>query len=190
MVKTLDAAVPCAPDSGHNLIRDVADGDMAAIQDIYAHHVLEGLASFEEEPPDEAEMTRRRDALLADGYPYRVAVLDGLVKGYAYASDFRPRPAYRHTVENSVYVDVGTQRQGVGRRLLKNLIERCTELGYRQMIAVIGDSANEASISLHADLGFEKAGRLSSTGFKFGRWVDTVIMQRPLGDGDATLPPE
>ena len=97
MEKTPEAR-PAAPDAGDILIRDVADGDMAAIQDIYAHHVLEGLASFEEEPPDEAEMTRRRDALLADGYPYRVAVLDGRVKGYAYASSFRPRPAYRHTV--------------------------------------------------------------------------------------------
>ena len=183
-------ATPAAPDADNILIRDVADSDMAAIQDIYAHHVLEGLASFEEEPPDEAEMTHRRDALVADGYPYRVAVLDGRVKGYSYVSRFRPRPAYRHTVENSVYVDVGTQRQGIGRSLLEDLIERCTELGYRQMIAVIGDSGNEASISLHADMGFEKAGLLSSTGFKFGRWVDTVIMQRPLDDGDGTLPPE
>ena len=141
MEKTPEAR-PAAPDAGDILIRDVADGDMAAIQDIYAHHVLEGLASFEEEPPDEAELTRRRDALLADGYPYRVAVLDGRVKGYAYASSFRPRPAYRHTVENSVYVDVGTQRKGIGRRLLEDLIERCTALLYRQMTAVIGASAN------------------------------------------------
>lgn len=189
-MKMTPEATPCAPEAGDILIRDVADGDMAAIQDIYAHHVLEGLASFEEEPPDEAEMTHRRDALLAESYPYRVAVLDGRVKGYAYVSSFRPRPAYRHTVENSVYVDIGTQRRGIGRCLLKDLIERCTELGYRQMIAVIGDSGNEASISLHADLGFEKAGLLASTGLKFGRWVDTVIMQRPLGDGDGTLPPE
>lgn len=111
-MKMTPEATPCAPEAGDILIRDVADGDMAAIQDIYAHHVLEGLASFEEEPPDEAEMTHRRDALLAESYPYRVAVLDGRVKGYAYVSSFRPRPAYRHTVENSVYVDIGTQRRG------------------------------------------------------------------------------
>ena len=172
------------------LIRDVTDADMAAIQDIYTHHVLEGLASFEETPPDVAEMTRRRDAILELGYPYRVCEVDGVVKGYSYASSYRPRPAYRHTVENSVYVDVNTIRLGVGRGLLEDLIERCTEMGFRQMVAVIGDSANDPSIGLHEALGFKKTGVNTSIGFKFGRWVDSVTMQRPLGPGDSTLPEE
>ncbi|MAF96749.1 MAG: GNAT family N-acetyltransferase [Rhodospirillaceae bacterium] len=174
--------------AGDIVIRDVADGDMEAVREIYSHHVLEGLASFEEVPPDVAEMTRRRDALLEQGYPYRVAVQDGRVKGYAYASSYRPRPAYRHTVENSVYVDVNTHRQGIGRKLLEDLIEKCTAMEYRRMVAIIGDSANQPSIELHAEQGFEVAGTLPSVGFKFGRWVDSVIMQRPLGDGDETLP--
>ncbi len=174
--------------AGDIVIRDVADEDMEAVREIYSHHVLEGLASFEEITPDVAEMTRRRDALLEQGYPYRVAVQDGRVKGFAYASSYRPRPAYRHTVENSVYVDVNTHRQGIGRKLLEDLIEKCTAMGYRQMVAVIGDSDNNPSIGLHAEQGFEVAGTLPSVGFKFGRWVDTVIMQRSLGDGDETLP--
>ncbi len=173
---------------GDIVIRDVADDDMEAVREIYSHHVLEGLASFEEVPPDVAEMTRRRDVLLEQGYPYRVAVRDGRVKGYAYASSYRPRPAYRHTVENSVYVDVNTHRQGIGRKLLEDLIEKCTAMGYRQMVAIIGDSDNHPSISLHAQQGFEVTGTQPSVGFKFGRWVDSVIMQRPLGDGNETLP--
>ncbi len=174
--------------NGETLIRDVDDADMAAIRDIYAHHVLEGLASFEESPPDVAEITRRRDALLAAGYPYRVAETGGAVRGYAYASFYRHRPAYQYTVENSVYVDAGAQRQGIGRKLLEDLIERCTERGYRQMVAIIGDSANQSSIGLHVKLGFEKTGVLHSVGFKFGSWVDSVIMQLKLGAGDDTLP--
>ncbi len=170
------------------LIRDVADADIPAIQEIYARHVLEGLASFEETPPDAAETTRRRDALKDAGYPYRVAEVVGVVKGYAYAGPYRARPAYCHTVENSVYVDTGAQRLGIGHKLLEDLIGRCTELGYRQMIAIIGDSDNQASIGLHARLGFEKTGVQPSVGFKFGRWVDSLIMQRPLGEGDDTLP--
>lgn len=174
------------------LIRDAADTDMVSIQDIYAHHVLEGLASFEETPPDLAEITRRWNDILDAGYPYIVAETTGenggKILGYAYASAYRPRPAYLHTVENSVYVAIGIHRQGIGRRLLEVLIERCTELGYRQMIAIIGDSGNDPSIGLHARLGFEKIGILPSVGFKFGRWVDQVIMQRPLGDGDEALP--
>ncbi len=170
------------------LIRDVADADLPAIQEIYAHHVLEGLASFDETPPDVAEITRRRDALKDAGHPYRVAEVGGVVKGYAYAGPYRPRPAYLHTVENSVYVDTGVLRLGIGHMLLEDLIGRCTELGYRQMIAIIGDSDNQASIGLHARLGFEKIGVLPSVGFKFGRWVDQVNMQRPLGKGDQSLP--
>lgn len=180
------AATPA--DDDQILIRDVADADMPAVQTIYAHHVLHGLASFEVEPPDVAEMIRRRDVIRAGGYPYRVAVLDGAVAGYSYAAQFRPRPAYLHTVENSVYVDDGVHRRGVGRRLLADLIDKCTALGYRQMIAVIGDSGNGPSIGLHAALGFRHAGLMKSSGFKFGRWVDTVVMQLPLGDGDGTLP--
>lgn len=174
--------------SGDIEIRDVADGDLEAIREIYSHHVLEGLASFENVPPDLAEMTRRRDAVVAEGYPYRVAVQDGKVKGYAYASSYRSRPGYRYTVENSVYVDVETHRQGIGRILLEDLIELCTAKGYRLMIAVIGDSDNNSSIGLHENLGFEKSGTIKSVGFKFGRWVDSVIMQLPLGKGDKTLP--
>jgi phosphinothricin acetyltransferase len=170
------------------LIRDATDADMAAVQEIYALQVLEGLASFEETPPDEAELTRRRDDLVAGGYPYRVAEYGRIVRGYAYAGPFRPRPAYLHTVENSVYVSDDTHRQGIGRRLLEDLIDRCTERGYRQMVAIIGDSSNQASIGLHAGLGFEKIGVQPSVGFKFGRWVDSVIMQRALGRGDSTLP--
>ncbi|MBT7943306.1 MAG: N-acetyltransferase [Alphaproteobacteria bacterium] len=175
-------------DAPEILIRDATEGDMAALQDIYAHHVLEGLASFEEIPPDNAEMTRRWNALLGAGYPYRVAVVGGVIQGYSYAGPFRPRPAYRHTVENSVYVSLGSHRQGVGRRLLEDLIAQCSALGYRQMVAIIGDSANHASIGLHASLGFEKTGVQPSVGLKFGRWVDSVIMQRALGEGDTSLP--
>jgi len=170
------------------LVRDAADGDMAAVQAIYAAHVSGGLASFEETPPDVAEMARRRAAVLELGLPYRVAEWDGAVKGFAYAGPYRNRPAYRYSLENSVYVAADALGRGLGRRLLGDLIERCTALGYRQMVAVIGDSANEASITLHARLGFETAGVQKSIGFKFGRWVDSVIMQRPLGEGDRTLP--
>lgn len=174
------------------LIREVTDRDMETIRDIYAHHVLEGLASFEETPPDVAEMTRRRDAILDAGYPYLVAETTGMtgatLGGFAYVAAYRSRPAYRHTVENSVYVAKDAQRQGIGRRLLEDLIERCTDLGFRQMIAIIGDSGNRQSIGLHARLGFEMTAVLPSVGYKFGRWVDQVIMRRPLGDGDKTPP--
>ena len=180
--------MPADAETGTILIRAVADGDMEAIQDIYAHHVLEGLASFEETPPDVAELTRRRDAHLTAGYPYLVAEVEGRVLGYAYVAAYRPRPAYLHSVENSVYVAKGTQRQGVGGRLLERLIERCAEKGYRQMIAIIGDSDNESSIGLHSRMGFEMIGVLPCVGFKFGRWVDQVIMQLPLGRGGDTLP--
>lgn len=169
-------------------IRDCTEDDLGAVQAIYDHHVRTGLASFEETAPDAEEMARRRAAVLGHGLPYIVGLVDGAVGGFAYALPYRARPAYGHTVENSVYVDPGAMRHGLGRRLLEELVERCTALGYRQMVAVIGDSANTASIELHAGLGFEPAGHLRSIGFKLGRWVDTVIMQRPLGAGDATLP--
>jgi L-amino acid N-acyltransferase YncA len=133
-------------------------------------------------------MTRRWRAVVEGGYPYLVAEQGGEVVGYAYASAHRTRPAYRNTVENSVYIRVGCERRGIGRVLMRALLEQCERSGFRQMIAVIGDSANEASIGLHRDLGFRPAGTLQSAGFKFGRWVDVVLMQRALGPGDDTLP--
>ncbi len=170
------------------LVRPSAAGDLPAITGIYAHHVRHGLASFEETPPDVAEMTRRRAAVLAAGYPYLVAELDGRVAGYAHAAPYRARPAYRHSVENTVYVAPDGIGRGVGRALLAALIEACSAQGYCQMVAVVGDTGNDASIGLHEALGFERVGRLRSIGFKFGRWVDSVILQRALGDGDETPP--
>jgi phosphinothricin acetyltransferase len=169
-------------------LRSAEDRDVARITEIYAHHVLTGFASFEVVPPDAAEIARRRGDVLARGLPYLVAEFGGAVVGYAYAAPYRLRPAYRYTVEDSIYVDRGALGRGVGRRLLERLISDCTAGGYRQMIAVIGDSANRASIALHEACGFARAGLLPSVGFKLGRWVDSVLMQRPLGAGDATLP--
>ena len=169
-------------------IRDADDDDMAAVQAIYGHHVLHGTASFEEIAPDVTEMVRRRAAILARRLPYVVAEVDGTVGGFAYAASFRPRSAYRFTVEDTVYVAPDAGRNGLGSRLLQTVIDRCTALGYRQMVAVIGDSGNAPSIRLHSRLGFVRAGVIRSSGFKLGRWVDTVFMQRPLGDGEATLP--
>ena len=170
-------------------IRPAAAADLAAIRAIYAHHVLTGLASFEETPPDLAEVAARHAKVTGRGLPYLVAEdADGVVQGYAYAAPFRDRPAYRYSLEDSVYVAPAAVGRGVGAALLAELIERCAALGYRQMIAVIGDSANAASIGLHRRMGFEPAGRLVSVGFKFGRWVDSVYMRRPLGPGDGTPP--
>ncbi len=174
--------------AGAPAVRDATAADVSAIQAIYAHHVLHGLSSFEETPPDIDEIARRRDAVVSRNAPYLVAELGGAVVGYAYATPVRPRPAYRFTVENTVYVAPDAIGRGVGRALLGALIERCAALGYRQMIAVIGDSANAASIGLHEAMGFRRAAHLASVGFKFGRWVDSVMLQRPLGDGDATRP--
>lgn len=170
------------------LVRDAAEADMPALQAIYAHHVLHGLASFEIEPPDVAEMTRRWRDVTGRGMPYRVATVDGKILGYAYVAPYRARPAYRYALEDSVYVAAGTARRGIGRRLLGDLIEKSAKLGYRQMIAVIGDSANHASIGLHERLGFARIGTLPAVGFKFGRWVDSVLMQRALGEGAETFP--
>ncbi len=169
-------------------IRACEEADVAAIAAIYRHHVLHGAASFEIEPPDAAEMARRRRAIIDGGYPYLVAEQDGRVAGYAYASAYRPRPAYRNTVENSVYVEPGRERQGIGRALLAALLEECERRGFRQVVAVIGDSGHEASIGLHRALGFRMVGTLQSAGFKFGRWIDIVLMQRALGPGDETPP--
>ena len=169
-------------------IRDSRPDDIPAIAAIYGHWVTHGLASFELDPPGAAEIGRRRDAVLAGGYPHLVAERDGTVLGYAYASAYRPRPAYRFAVENSVYVAPGAGRSGTGQALLEALIDRCTSRGFRLMVAVIGDSANAASIGLHARAGFAHAGLLPAVGWKHGRWVDSVLMTRPLGAGAATPP--
>lgn len=169
-------------------IRDAVEADMADVQAIYAHHVIHGLGSFEEVPPDTGEMIARRRAVIDRGLPYLVAEEQGKVLGYAYAAPFRPRPAYRYALENSVYVAPAAIRRGVGRQLLQELIERCSALDYRQMIAVIGHAGNRESIGLHAAVGFRQVAHLPSVGFKLGRWVDLIIMQRALGPGD-DLPP-
>ncbi len=170
------------------VIRDARPEDCAAVQRIYAHHVENGTASFEEAAPDVDEILGRRNGVLAFGAPYIVAQWNGEVQGFAYASKFRPRSAYRHTVEDSIYVAPTATGRGIGAQLLGALIERCTQLGFRQMVAVIGGSDNAASINLHKRLGFTQAGVLKSTGYKFSTWVDAILMQRPLGEGDTTLP--
>jgi len=169
-------------------IRPTSVADLPSITEIYAHEVLEGTATFELVPPDLAEMTRRFQALVDGGFPYLVAELDGDVAGYAYASSYRPRPAYRFTVENSVYLRPQIHRRGIGRQLLERLIAECEARGFRQMIAVIGDSANAASIGVHAACGFQMIGTHPHVGLKFGRWLDTVMMQRELGAGANTVP--
>lgn len=171
-------------------IRDSVDGDVARIAAIYGHHVLHGLASFEEVPPASEELARRRDAILARGLPYLVGESAGHVVGYAYASPYRSRSAYRFTVEDSIYIDAAEIGRGHGRALLSRLIETCTGLGYRQMVAVIGGSDQWPSIGLHQALGFARIGVLPAVGYKFGRWVDTVLMQRALGPGSTTGPTE
>jgi phosphinothricin acetyltransferase len=170
------------------IIRPSRDADVTSIAAIYAHHVLNGLASFEEVPPPVEEMARRRGDILARELPYLVAERDGKVLGYAYAGPFRTRSAYRFTLEDSIYIDPVEVGRGLGRALLKPLLDRCEELGYRQMVAVIGGRETVPSIKLHAALGFTHVGVLTGIGFKFGRWVDTVLMQRALGSG-AGAPP-
>ena len=171
------------------LIRDSSAADIPAITAIYAHWVTHGLASFEVDPPDPTEMARRRDAVLAAGFPYLVAEAPEGLLGYAYASAYRTRPAYRFSVENSVYVAPGAGRRGIGLALMEEVIAQCTGAGFRQMVAVIGDSGSAASIALHKRAGFTTAGLLKAAGWKHGRWVDSVLMQRPLGAG-AEAPPE
>jgi phosphinothricin acetyltransferase len=169
-------------------IRPAELADLQAITRIYAHAVLHGTASFEFEPPDEAQMTRRYQTLLAGGYPYLVAENEGAIAGYAFAGPYRPRPAYHWSVEDSVYVAPQAQRRGVGCMLLAQLIVAAEARGFRQMIAVIGDSAQTPSIALHEAAGFRSVGILQAVGFKFGRWLDSVLMQRALGHGTATPP--
>ena len=169
-------------------IRPTRVADLASITEIYAREVRQGTATFELVPPDLAEMTRRFQALTDGGFPYLVAELEGVVAGYAYASSYRPRPAYRFTVENSVYLRPSHHRRGIGRQLLERLIAECEARGFRQMIAVIGDSANAGSVGVHTACGFKMIGTHPSVGLKFGRWLDTVMMQRALGEGAGTVP--
>ena len=170
------------------IVRDASEMDMVYVQRIYARHVLHGIASFEEEAPSLEQMLARRRDVLRQGLPFLVAAQQDDIIGYSYAAAYRARSGYRYTIEDSVYLADGLGGRGIGRALLTTLIARC-ELGpWRQMIAVIGDSANEASIRLHARLGFAQVGTLRSVGFKLGRWVDSVLMQRALGPGDAEPP--
>jgi L-amino acid N-acyltransferase YncA len=169
-------------------VRPATPADIPAITRIYAHAVIHGTATFELEPPDATEMTQRMQALLGGGFPYVVAENSGALLGYAYAGPYRTRPAYRFTVEDSIYVDPDAQRRGVGRLLLARLIEESERRGFRQMIAVIGDSAQTPSIEVHRTLGFRMIGNIENVGFKFGRWLDSVLMQRDLGPGATTQP--
>jgi phosphinothricin acetyltransferase len=169
-------------------LRPAGPQDIPAITQIYAHAVRHGTASFELEPPSEAEMMTRQRSLVGGGYPYIVAEIDGCVLGYAYAGPYRMRPAYRWSVEDSVYVTPDACRRGIGRALLQQLVIDAERRGFRQMIAIIGDSNQPASIALHRAVGFHSVGTLTSVGFKHARWLDTVLMQRPLGLGDAAPP--
>ncbi len=169
-------------------IRDATPGDIAAVQAIYEHHVRHGLGTFETAPPGVEEMQRRYAQVTGDGFPYLVAEEPGRILGYAYANHFRTRAAYRHTVEDSIYIAADAMGRGVGTGLLNALVERCTALGLRQMLAVIGDSGNAASIGVHRRCGFEHTGVMKAVGRKFDRWVDVVIMQRALGPGSSTPP--
>lgn len=172
-------------------LRPSTDADLPAITAIYTHAVLHGTGTFELEAPDEAEMARRRADVLGKGLPWLVAAdAEGRVLGYAYANHFRPRRAYRFCLEDSIYLAPEAQGRGVGRLLLAELVARCEALGARQMLAVIGDSANAGSIGVHRALGFTDAGVLRASGWKFGRWLDVVILQRALGRGDETPPAE
>ena len=174
--------------SGDVEIRSSDEGDIAAIAAIYRHHVLHGLASFEEVPPAPEKLASRRREIVALGLPYLVAERSGRVLGYCYAGPYRPRAAYRFTLEDSIYLDAAEVGRGIGRALLESLLDRCAELSYRQMAAVIGGSDTWPSIRLHAALGFTQVGVLPAVGFKFGGWVDIVLMQRALGCGAMTVP--
>jgi phosphinothricin acetyltransferase len=169
-------------------IRKATAADIPAITAIYGDAVRHGTASFELEPPSEAEMRRRQEALLQGGFPYLAAQADGRLLGYAYAGPYRSRPGYRFSVEDSIYLDRQSQGRGIGRRLLTALLAEAEARGFRQMVAVIGDSAHASSIALHRALGFRRVGTLRCIGYKFDRWLDSVLMQRPLGAGDATPP--
>lgn len=170
------------------IVRDATPEDAPALAAIYGHHVLHGFGTFEEVPPSPEEMAARRAAVAEKGLPYLVAEQDGQVLGFAYAGPFRPRAAYRYTVEDSVYIHPDAVGKGVGRTLLTEVLSRCEALGVRQVVAVVGDSGNAASLALHRSLGFEQKGVGQSFGFKHGRWVDIVWMQKALNGGDTALP--
>lgn len=172
--------------SSDAIIRSATDADLATITEIYAHYVRNTTSTFEIDPPDVAEIARRRADIRERRLPHLVAEVEAAVVGYAYAVPYRPRLAYRFTVEDSIYIDAAHTGHGLGRLLLAAVIEACERNGYRQMVAVIGGSDNAASIGLHASFGFVPAGLLRSVGFKFGRWLDSVLMQRVLGNGDET----
>ena len=176
--------------SSNTRIRASVDDDVAAITEIYGHHVRTGSASFELDAPPVQEMMQRRADVLRRQFPYLVAEIDGRVVGYAYASSYRPRPAYRYTLEHSIYVHHEFTGRGIGRTLLGTLIDACERVDARQLIAVIGDSANVASIAMHTACGFTHSGTLHAVGFKFGRWLDIVLMQRALGAGAYAGSPE
>jgi phosphinothricin acetyltransferase len=169
-------------------IRDAVPADLPAITGIYAHHVLHGAGTFEEEPPDEGEMATRLRTVQGEGWPWLVAEADATLVGFAYLAQFRPRSAYRYAAEDSVYVRDDVRGQGVGKALVAELLVRAEAAGFRQVIAVIGDSENVGSIGLHVSLGFRQVGLLKAAGIKFGRWVDVVFMQRPVGAGDRDIP--
>jgi phosphinothricin acetyltransferase len=171
-------------------LRASTDADVAACAGIYREAVRNGTGTFELDEPDDAEMARRCDAILAQGLPWLVAERDGRVLGYAYANQFRPRRAYRFCVEDSIYLDPAARGQGVGRLLLAELLARCAALGIRQVLAVIGDAANAGSIAVHRACGFVDAGKFEAVGWKFDRWLDVVLMQRRLGTGAASAPVE
>src|SRR6516162_3317005 len=181
-----DGRAPTRMDAETLVIRPSRDEDLRPITAIYGYHVLHGVASFEEIPPELVEMAQRRRQIVEQGLPYLVAERRGVVLGYCYASLYRTRSAYRFTLEDSIYVDAAETGRGIGRALLSTLVEQCCELGYRQMVAVIGGSDQWPSIRLHEALGFTRAGLLSAVGFKFGEWIDCVLMQRPLGLGSNT----
>ena len=162
------------------MVRPAAPGDLVAVAAIFAHYVTATVSTFEERPPTPGEWRRRLDDLTAQGLPLLVAVVDGQVVGYAYASPWRPKPAYRHTVEDSVYLAPGWSGRGLGSALLRSLLDACARAGIRQVVAVIADTGSDASAALHRRLGFADAGRLTAVGHKHGRWVDTVLMQLSL----------
>ena len=172
------------------IIRPSTEADLAAVAEVYAHYVRNTTSTFEIEPPAVEELARRRAETVGRGLPHLVAEVEGAVVGYAYAVPYRPRPAYRFTVEDSIYIHPGQTGRGLGRLLLAAVVEACEQAGYRQMVAVIGGSDNAASIGLHASFGFVPAGLMRSVGFKFGRWLDSVLMQRGLGRGDETAAEE
>jgi L-amino acid N-acyltransferase YncA len=170
------------------ILRPGAEADLPAITALYGHHVLHGTGTFETTPPTEADMATRRKDVLARGLPYLVAEQEGRVLGFAYCQWFKPRPAYRYSAENSIYLHPDAAGRGIGRQLLTALAQQAEAVGIRKLIAVIGDSANQASIGVHRSVGFKPVGTIQSCGWKFGRWLDIVLMEKVLGDGDNTPP--